>query len=542
VNLGPTKWPRAPLILAGIFFALPVGLFVLYPTSFWLVSDNEPHGLADALNMAYRLADFEMYPALGLSYHPGVPFYLMSWTALALAGYPVATGGLSFFNAVLDHVETYHAILLCLSALVGAAGVYVFVRSAQIIAPLGVAIIGLLLWLFSSSASIMMFTAPGMESFAILINALFFAVLVPLAYEEDIDPAIVILAGCVGAFAYLNKLSYVYIPMALVAGLFAKLVFSRPGWVRATWLIFLFVFALGATVLAAAFVVIGWTGFIDVLNYHQIIILGSGLYGTGDQTVVSGAEIWQAIALIAAGRVWAVPLAVVGGLGLAISGLVTGVRAAQQVPVAVMSIASGAAASLSALIVLKHYDIHYTAGVSATLPSAIVAYYLVAKAWNHKPGFIQAAIAVAAVLLMVSPVAENVKYVLSSRSAAVPRVQADQEAIRTRTEGAKGAVYYTYKSPFAEFGETFVLLFANVPRLTYDYLQFKRTSTSSLLAPLATRDVGAYVIDKSYFPNVEAVKQASNLDTMGPKRLQFKEGDSLIELKSVFLLIPSPQS
>src|SRR6266481_7658931 len=121
---------RGSLILAGGFFAIPVTLFFLYPSSFWMVSDNEPHGLANAFNMAYRLSDFKMYPAVGLSYHPGVPFYLMDWMALALAGYPIAHGGLSFFNSVLDHVETYHKILICLAALVGAAGVYVFVRTA----------------------------------------------------------------------------------------------------------------------------------------------------------------------------------------------------------------------------------------------------------------------------------------------------------------------------------------------------------------------------------------------------------------------------
>jgi hypothetical protein len=541
VNFDPAKMPRGPLMLAAVFFAIPVTLFILYPSSFWMVSDNEPHGLANALNMAYRLSDLKMYPAVGLSYHPGVPFYLMNWTALALAGYPVAHGGLSFFNSVLNHVETYHRILICLAALVGAVGVYVFVRTAQIVAPVGAAAIGVLVWLVSSPASLLMFMSPGFESFALLINALFFAVLVPLAYEEDIDPALVILAGCVGAFAYLNKLSYVYIPMALAVAIIANLVCSGAGWVRAAWFICLFVFAFVSVVLATAFFVIGWSEFIEVLTYHRSVILGSGMYGEGSQVVVSGGEVWRAITSIPRDKAFAVPLAVVGGFGLAAFGLVTGIRNAQQAPVAIISIATGIAASFSGIIVLKHYDLHYTAGVSATLPSAVISSYLVAKAWNYKLGFIQAIVAVSAILLMVNPVAATVRYSLSERSAAVPLAQADMVAIRARIGAGKGAVYYTYKSPFLQFGETFVLHFAGIPRLTYDYLQTPPDSTSSIIAALITQEVSSYVIDKGYFRDAETVKHASNLDMIGPKNLQFKAGDTLIELQTVFLLIPSPQ-
>jgi hypothetical protein len=105
-----------PLALAVVFFLICTLLALAYPSSFWMVTDYEPLGLADALNMAYRLADRQMYEAVGMSYHPGVTFYLMSWLALALAGYPVASGA-DFFSTVLAHVEDYHRIILILGAL-----------------------------------------------------------------------------------------------------------------------------------------------------------------------------------------------------------------------------------------------------------------------------------------------------------------------------------------------------------------------------------------------------------------------------------------
>ena len=74
-----------PVAFAILCLAIPPVLFVLYPSSFWANTDYEPLGLADALNLAYRLADRQMYPARGLMDHPGVPFYFMSWLALAFA-------------------------------------------------------------------------------------------------------------------------------------------------------------------------------------------------------------------------------------------------------------------------------------------------------------------------------------------------------------------------------------------------------------------------------------------------------------------------
>ena len=46
---------------------------------------------------------------------------------------------------------------------------------------------GFALWLFSLPATMFTFVSPGMEFFALLINALFFAVLVKLAYEQEMS-------------------------------------------------------------------------------------------------------------------------------------------------------------------------------------------------------------------------------------------------------------------------------------------------------------------------------------------------------------------
>ena len=53
------KLPSWPLFLAIAFFLIPVLAAVSYPISFWLGTDYETLGLADALNLAYRLADWK---------------------------------------------------------------------------------------------------------------------------------------------------------------------------------------------------------------------------------------------------------------------------------------------------------------------------------------------------------------------------------------------------------------------------------------------------------------------------------------------------
>jgi hypothetical protein len=62
--------------------------------------------------------------------------------------------------------------------------------------------------------------------------------------------------------------------------------------------------------------------------------------------------------------------------------------------------------------------------------------------------------------------------------------------------------------------------------------------TAKLVNEQANKKPGAYVIDKGYFPTAESVKNASNVALIGPEPVTLKEGDKLIEFRTVFLLIP----
>jgi hypothetical protein len=527
-----------PVILAAAFFFIPVVLFSAYPLGFWSSTDYEPLGLADALNMAYRLADLRLYAAEGMTNHPGVQFYLMSWLALALSGHPIAGAqGSSYFRDVIDHVEDYHTMAVYLAALAGAAGIYLFARTALKLIPPGATVAALLLWLVSTPATILCFMYTGFEPFALLINGLFLVILVRLAFDRDIDPGMMVLAGCVGAFAYLNKLSYVYIPLALVSAIFWKAVFCGVGWRRGAKLIAISFFTFVGVIVATGYLVIGSNAFIALLRFHRNVILGSGLYGSGSQVVVSGEGVRHAIMAIPDDKAYAVPLALIAGGALFIAGLVTGFKNRQNNNVAVIAIGAGLAALFSALSVMKHYDTHYTAGVSAALPGCMLACCLFARNWNSRVRFAAVAVTWLAIALTAAPVLQNVTDLLTARSETSRQALADMKEVGAETAGMQRGVGYTYRVPFPQFVEGFAVHFAGVPRLTEEYVQNRGGVTNGIPGPSGAEDAGAYVIDKTYFPDIAAVKSASNLDPLGPKPVQFGADDRLIELRTVFLLI-----
>ena len=529
------SWPGA---FAIFFFSLPLLLAYSYPSSLWGNTDYETEGLANALNMAYRIADHEMYFARDLIGHPGVPFYFVSWLALALAGYPVAFKDPGFFNTVIEHVEDYHQVTVWLAALAGAVGVYIFARAARHLVPAGVVAIGLLAWLASTPTTLLMFVSLSIESFSILINALFFVVLVRLAYDRDLTSKVAILCGCVGAFAYLNKLSYVYIPVALAVAGFANVGFRKPGRIRARQLSLLFVFGYLLVLLAAVVFIMGWDAFHILLGFHLRILIGSGLYGTGNHVVVSTDEIWQAIASIPVDRAYAIPIALVSGPCLIIGGFVTGRKGPEHVPVALIGIGTGVASFLSAIFVMKHYGLHYAAGVSATLPASAVAFYLLVKSWDYRLRIAAAAIAAMTVLLMANQAQGWLLPALAARTNKSQLAQADLQDIRAQLAASKRTVQFGYRAPFSWYGEGFVIYYGSVPRMTDEYLQSRQQMFSSMAPGSENREAGAYVIDKGYFPTAESVKAASNVTVLGPKPVAFKDGDKLIELRTVFLLIP----
>lgn len=522
------------LILASLFFLLPLSLAFLYPISFWLGNDYEPLGLANALNLAFRLGHQHMYRAYGLTNHPGIPFYFMSWSALAFSGYPFASGTLEFFHSVLDHIRTYQLSAIALASLLGACSVYMFVRISSPFATKPIIILGLALWLLSTPATITAFLSPSNETFALLVNVLFLFCLLRIVRDDRGTAGTFAIAAAVSSLAYLNKLSYIYVPAALCAAMFAQYAFplkSAPRLLRGGLIFSLTFFALIA---AVGYLIIGWADFRTLLLFHRNVFLGSGLYGAGSQTVVSSDEVLTAFRAIPTDRPFALPLALMGGAGLLLVGGVLLLKRRHPRPELTMAIGCGAATVLSALFVFKHYNLHYSAGVSATLPGCMVAYHLLTRDRFPRHASL---VATLALLLVAGPVVLRLQHSLRSGAENTKAAALDHDEILKLTAGQKKVVDFAYRVPFREYGEGFVVTYAGVEPLTKAYVGDRRGTTNSLIEGLVQEDVGTYVIDKRYFRTADAVKTAANVDLLGPNPVRYQNGDTLIELRTVFVLM-----
>jgi hypothetical protein len=517
-----------------LFFLLPLSLALLYPISFWLGNDYEPLGLANAFNLAFRLGHHHMYPGDGMTNHPGVPFYVMSWSALALAGYPLASEPLKFFHAVLDHIRTYQLNTIALASLVGAGSIYVFARVVSPLVGAPTVVLGLALWLLSTPATIINFVSPSNETFALTVNVLFLLSLLRISRDDRGTFGTFAIAGAVGAIAYLNKMFYIYVPAALCAAMFVQYALPAKHALRLLRGIAISSLVLVAFVAAVGYFVIGWNGFRALLSFHQSVILGSGLYGEGPHTVVSPDHVLNALSSIPSDRAYAIPLALLGGVGLLLIAGILFLRNRRPHPEITIAVGCGLAAVLSALFVLKHYSANYSAGVSATLPGCLVAYHLLVK---NRISWITPLVATAALLSMTYPVALRLHPFLKDRAERSQVIALDHDEILKLAANHKGVVDFTYRVPFREYGEGFVLAYTGVEPLTKAYVSDRRGTTNSHTRALVSEDVGAYVLNKDSFPTPDAVKTAPNMDLLGPTPVRFQDGDTLIELRTVYVVL-----
>jgi hypothetical protein len=166
----------------------------------------------------------------------------------------------------------------------------------------------------------------------------------------------------------------------------------------------------------------------------------------------------------------------------------------------------------------------------------VLACFLFARGWNSKARFAAVAAIAIAILFMTGPVLLEVRDALTSRVNATHLAAADMREVGAQTAGMERVVDYSYRVPFPQFVEGFVVHYAGVPRLTQEYVRTRGGITNDIPAE-AGSEVGAYVFDKAYFPDAQAIRSAPNLDARGPKPERFDAQDRLIELHTVFLLI-----
>jgi hypothetical protein len=166
----------------------------------------------------------------------------------------------------------------------------------------------------------------------------------------------------------------------------------------------------------------------------------------------------------------------------------------------------------------------------------VLACFLFARDWNSKARFAAVAVTSIAILLMSGPVLLEVRDALASKVTATRLAMADMKEVAAHTAEMERVVDFTYRVPFPQFVEGFVVHYAGVPRLTEEYVRTRGGVTNDIRAETSS-GIGAYVFDKAYFPDAQAIMSAPSLDKWASKPERFDAHDKLIELRTVFLLI-----
>jgi hypothetical protein len=246
----------------------------------------------------------------------------------------------------------------------------------------------------------------------------------------------------------------------------------------------------------------------------------------------------DALRSIPADKVYCLAIAPIFGVLLVAGGILTAAfRGREHFPAAVISVGAGTAALLAAASVIKHYHGHYSASVSPTLPACLVAFYLLANAWNYRPRVGWAVALVAAIVLMTRETAPALADHLNSKIGVNTMAMADLKAIEKLPVDKNASIAFTYSAPFAFFGEGFALYLACVPRLTAEYHKNRPRMFSAAAPDSPPRKLDAVVIHKAYFPTVDSIKTSSNLALSGGAPLTWREGDRIVELQTVFVLL-----
>ena len=195
--------------------------------SFWTSQDYGMLSLSHALHLEQRLRHWESNPAPGLAGHPGIPFYFASWLAVALVVPPFSAAGFDRFSEIIANAEAIYVANQAIAIVLVALGCYAFVRVATRVAPLGVSLAALGMWLGSTYQAILTSTSLSIETFALPLNVLFLWILLRLAASPRISAADSVIAGVVAALGYLLKLPYLYVAFGLFAAFIASTIVHR---------------------------------------------------------------------------------------------------------------------------------------------------------------------------------------------------------------------------------------------------------------------------------------------------------------------------
>ncbi len=366
----PLPW-RALATAGALVILAWTAVHGLRPLDFWSTPDDyAAHSLSHALNLEQALAENTARRIGYFQYiHPGLPFQFVSWLDFRVAQLFTTTDSK---NPVLSTLANPGGFWLAnrVSALglllAGLATAWCCARRLDGVT----ALVAALVFLSFQPAWTHTVLRLGNESFALLLGAGLFGLLLRAFAGEQCLAGPWVIVGLLAGTAYLMKMNYVTWIIAAAIGLLTALVCRRgsvrPFVGRAALLVA--GFAGGVVVLGV--LALGTRGMHALFREQRRILFHSGRYGGGDPEIFDEAAVAEAVRDIAANLdLWLVPLCLA-----IITILVVASRRKDRawlksnLPFVA---GCGAAMVLGYAAAIKHFRPHYLVPVAAVLPALV---------------------------------------------------------------------------------------------------------------------------------------------------------------------------
>lgn len=515
--------------LFALLLVLLVGLSIHYPSTLWAGDDYSLEFLAATCNLGARINDLTLYPTGAMAYHPAVPFYFFSWlAAFAALGTGAIGSDLAFYDRILDNVPALFVSLKACSIILTACLVLLYRRAAsRLDVPPAVIALGLLLYFVETPESLFRSVYPLTETFALGVNALFLIALVRMAHKPT-DLWTAVICGLTTAFAYLVKVSFLYVYAGLLIGFVYIVIFSASQWKRLL-VSYLTSHTVGlVAVIVVGKEIIGGELFKFLLNLHLDILLhasGSSANNSVSDVAQSISASWQTGATI-------IPLIIF--VSPCLLGIVSIATLRRKISVQTGAIVSGASvASLASVAaILTRYGNTYAVAAAATAPLLLYSAWMVAGS----PRVRQMICLVAVCVLAASAYRSIPSAILLFKDKTDTSLAAKSDANEIRRRIKPGDIgLFLYRVSMAGYGKGYVSYFCEVPRITNALLWENRAEQSSMARSAEEPDY--IVVDKLYNPTEAAITSGKLLDPASPDVSTYHTGDEIISLDKVWLLI-----
>lgn len=455
----------ASALAAGLALIWYMGVFQM-PTSLWGVPLDPPvMSLAQAVNIDFWLR--EPGPrALSQAqyYQPGLWYQFASYAAYRAVGGSGSPEQL--FDAAMRDPQSFWNVLRTLPLILSFMGMALTWRMSRGIGALARSIA--LVSYFVCSATLTFGTTLFFnESITLILAAIYFAAAFSVLADNNARPVLsAVVCGLAGAILYLHKMNYIAWSLALVPALLAGAALGRFSWKSAFLRVTVMVAAAVIGVLLLGYVLLTPSGLRQMLESHREIILGSGIYGQGARTVIS-----PRVVLSNLKDVWIGEMSTLLFLGLSMAlAAFAIVRHARDRAWLLRTLPEGvlvfAAAAVTLLAVLKHFQGYYVVAVSAVFPFLVI--WLARAGYRHAFWILAAIVAYSVVPNVTGTLAQQRQWAADERD-----VLADNKAILARPLVADSVRLWMYRviDPIGQ--RLFLVSFTGLDRLMSNLVELQ---------------------------------------------------------------------